>query len=754
MLSSRIITDPGQTEIAGQGSSVLRPRVGNDPPTTRFTRTVRQTTGVFMRILERLIGARLQLDGIERLGEGPVLFVANHFTRFETFILPYLIWLRTGRMVRSLAWHGLFGGLFGRYLLIMGARPTRDPGIRHRMVEDLMTGRHDWMIYPEGSMVKDKRMWKDGRYELAVPDRHGPPHTGAAVMALKALAYRALYLRAVREGDTKLQHAWEERYHLDATGAVSAKPLRIVPVSITYYPLRPESNLLTRLVGRLIGTIPDVLREELMVEGSLLFHHTDMTVHVGTPIDIGRYADLIVPGASGPDFSQELKRVAAALGGLKQRLTRRMMHEVYRGLDVTIDHLFCSALRHLRRDTIPIMDLHRALWLTARQLQTCGVVRTHASIDHDLIAILSGHQHLPLASVVRLAEEEGIITRIDDCYRINRVALASDPGFHGIRLRNTIAVIANEVEPVRQAVHLLSNIVNLSSTSLRRRCARLLNREMVADALVERGSTETTIAGPQAMPLVLHTGRSRLAVVLVHGYLASPGEVHDLARHLHARGHAIVAVRLAGHGSSPDQLANTGRVDWERSVRQGIALAGCLAPSVAVVGFSVGGLLVLRGAVDGIAAIAAVNPALALRDPRTRLARPVDGWNHVVRWLSLPQLTLEQVANQPAWPDTNYAANPIHSLAEVMRLIAGITGRPPRPHCPILLLQADHDHVVHAVGAERLARLVGGNLERIACDRHACLRGPGAEAVWRRIGEFLDDVLAHLPVPGRIRNAG
>lgn len=758
MLGDRIITDPGQArEGLGEGSAVLLPRSGNDPQTTRFTRAVRSTTGLAMRVLERIIGARLELTGIEQVGDGPALFVANHFTRFETFILPYLIWLRTGRMVRSLAWHGLFQGLFGRYLLIMGARPTRDPGIRHRMVEDLMTGRHDWLIYPEGSMVKDKRLWKDGRYELDVPDRHGPPHTGAAVMALKALAYRALYLRAVREGDVALQRAWEQRYHLDGTGAVSATPLRIVPVSITYWPLRPEPNLISRIAARLSGGLSEVVREELTVEGSLLLHRTDMAVHVGRPIDIGRYADLIVPGASSGGLGQELKAVAAALAGLRKRLTRRMMHEVYRGLDITIDHLFCSALRHLRRDVIAVEDLHRAIWLSARQLQACGEVRSHVSLGRDLAAILAGVPHPGLASVVRLAVEEGILSVDGDRYRINRIALERDPGFHGIRLRNTVAVIANELEPVRPAVRMIAHTVNLAPRALAHRAARLLAREQQAWAEREREGATPAIDAAQALPAVLTAPGAATAVVLVHGYLASPGEVMPLARFLHARGHTVVVARLAGHGSTPARLAATGHADWMRSVVQAVALARCLAPRVVLVGFSTGGLLALRAAataMPGVAATVAINPSLQLRDRLVHLARPVDRWNRLAARVGLP--VLAAVANDPAWPDTNYAANPVHSLAELMRLIAQFRRSPPRPRGPILLLQADRDDVVDPAGAPRLRELIGGTaqLERIAADRHVCLRGEGAELVWRRIAEFIDHVAGHLQPSGRARDVG
>jgi alpha-beta hydrolase superfamily lysophospholipase len=194
-----------------------------------------------------------------------------------------------------------------------------------------------------------------------------------------------------------------------------------------------------------------------------------------------------------------------------------------------------------------------------------------------------------------------------------------------------------------------------------------------------------------------------------------------------------------------------------RSVIQSIALARCLAPKVALIGFSTGGLLALRAAEiakPGMIATVAINPSLQLRDRLVHLARPLDRWNHLAARCGLP--TLDAVRNRPAWADTNYTANPLHSLAELMRLIAIVRRSPPRPRGPVLLLQADNDDVVVPAGVVRLGSLIGGTaeIERIAGDRHVCLRGEGAETTWRRVAEFLDHVTGHLHPSGRIRHVG
>lgn len=68
-----------------------------------------------MTVLEKLLGTRFTVSGIDKLPNYPVMFVANHFTRSETFFVPYIINKLTGRHVRCLADSKLFVGTFGRF---------------------------------------------------------------------------------------------------------------------------------------------------------------------------------------------------------------------------------------------------------------------------------------------------------------------------------------------------------------------------------------------------------------------------------------------------------------------------------------------------------------------------------------------------------------------------------------------------------------------------------------------------------------
>ncbi len=83
-----------------------------------------KTTQIALKMLEKVINAEIHIDGKEYLdlsSQHPVIFVVNHFTRAETFILPYVMYKETNKIPHSLADGSLFHGRFGEFLSSMGA---------------------------------------------------------------------------------------------------------------------------------------------------------------------------------------------------------------------------------------------------------------------------------------------------------------------------------------------------------------------------------------------------------------------------------------------------------------------------------------------------------------------------------------------------------------------------------------------------------------------------------------------------------
>ena len=105
-------------------------------------------------------------------------------------------------------------------------------------------------------------------------------------------------------------------------------------------------------------------------------------------------------------------------------------------------------------------------------------------------------------------------------------------------------------------------------------------------------------------PFFLQGGKH--GVILTHGFTGTPAEMLLLGRYLHAQGYTVLGIRLAGHGTTPEALARTGREEWYDSVCDGYSLlAGC-CDKISLVGQSMGGLLTLKLAANAVIYRAAV----------------------------------------------------------------------------------------------------------------------------------------------------
>ena len=85
-----------------------------------------RTTGVIIRAVSALSRLSANLHGTDQIPRGPLIFVANHFTRLETLLLSYHTFYLTGRHpVWTLASADLFDTALGEYLRQVGAVSTR-----------------------------------------------------------------------------------------------------------------------------------------------------------------------------------------------------------------------------------------------------------------------------------------------------------------------------------------------------------------------------------------------------------------------------------------------------------------------------------------------------------------------------------------------------------------------------------------------------------------------------------------------------
>lgn len=733
-------------------------------------------------LVRRMLGLKLHLHHDVGQLEAGDIFLFNHFARFETFIPQYLLHEHIGAHARAVAAAEFFAAddMLGRYLRSVGAVPNDMPGLLPFLAAEVLRGRKV-VVFPEGGMVKDRRVIDEGGdisvYSRTAGERR-KHHSGAAVLALVLDAFKTEVRRAWRAGErARLQH-WSDGLGLPdgVAGLLRAaeRSTRIVPCNITFYPLRVDDNLLRRGVELFARGMSRRATEELLVEGNILLRDTDMDIRLGDPVDAASHWGWWERKAMGRlarrcrDLEDFFHLSRGSRGWSSRVLSSSLRHQVlavrdaymtrmYQAVTVNLSHLasvLLLALLEAGRETLPGVEFRRMLYTLVKRVQGEPAVHLHSGLRHpDGYAGLLDESCDGFEQFLGAMQDMGLIeVTDDDRYRL-LPALREAHDFDEIRTSNLVSVYANEVAPIAGVARSVPGAMRMGAAAAPAlRVAQRLDDALRCHALdraafqgarhAEINARETATA--DAAPYVLQpaTEGARLAVVLVHGFLASPAELRGLGEHLCARGHAVVAVRLRGHGTSPWDLHERSMEDWLASVTAGERIAADLAPRHVLVGFSTGGALAVLRAVQplpGLAGVVAINVPMLFQDPRMRLVSLLHGANSVVGMVTGGGGVMPFQPNRSENPEINYASIPVRGLRELHRLVERLRAEAPAVRLPVRLLQGDEDPVVDPRGATQLLALLrsaDAELCTVAADRHGIVyRDVGGS--WARIAEFV-----------------
>jgi esterase/lipase/1-acyl-sn-glycerol-3-phosphate acyltransferase len=718
-----------------------------------MNRSAYLSTGLAVRALSRLSKADIAIHGQENIPKGPTIFVVNHFTRLETLLLPSYILTLTERPVRSLAAADLFKGGVGRFLEMVGAISTKDPQRDQFIIRTLLTGEADWIIFPEGVMVKTKKILHRGRYMIADPQGLRTPHTGAANLALRTELYRSYLLGRSRQS-TEHYLGMLDYLDIDSLASVREEGISIVPVNLTYYPIRARENIASTLASRLVDDLPERVVEEIMTEGTMLFSGVDLDIRFGRPITVDSYLN-------SPDFRREMQAqekggffMTAPLDSLMRRaahtLMQQYMHDIYAMTTINHEHLFALFLRLYPFKRIREKDLRRRVFYAAMLLgdKAAGGCFLHKSLASDQSHLVADDRFKKFDNFLRLALETGILRREGDFLVQDRSRFSVPLSIHRSRIENPIEIIANEAEPLTGLRRLLSSLAWRPDLLLRLNLAwYLLKKEIqrFREDSVAHAPDRKAVDELAGRPIFLPGLPGRGGVVLVHSYLAVPAEVRQLASSLQRRGLWVYAPRLPGHGTSPEDLARRTLTEWLEAVERAYALLSVLCPRVALGGISVGASLALdlASSVKDVAAVFAVCPPFRLHDFSARFMPAVDVWERLLQRMKgeghdkfLPFSSDN--------PQINYSRNPVSGIREVGRLLAGLEDKLPEISQPALIIQADGDPVIDAQGSQRLYSLLGSRQKEyslIHAKRHILVQGEEAKKIHRQIFLFLRETI-------------
>lgn len=215
---------------------------------------------------------------------------------------------------------------------------------------------------------------------------------------------------------------------------------------------------------------------------------------------------------------------------------------------------------------------------------------------------------------------------------------------------------------------------------------------------------------PGCEPWSSPSGGPHGALVL-HGFTGSPVSMRPIAEALAAAGFAVEMPRLPGHGTSVEDLAETGWDDWLTEAERclGITAARASSGKVVVVGLSMGGALT--------AALAQGHPELAgivlINAP---VAAPPELAAGIEEMMAGGVEVIDSIGGDIADPDADevsYDSTPLRPLVTMLMAGQDVRERLGEIRQPALIITSRQDHVVNPGDSDVLAEEIAGPVERL-----------------------------------------
>ncbi|MBT4922061.1 MAG: hypothetical protein HON23_03505 [Rickettsiales bacterium] len=709
-----------------------------------------RSTGVVINILEKIIKSRLKVEGLNNIPDAPVLFVANHFTRSETFLLPYLIFKHSNKRVRTLASQKIFVGGLGKYLTSMGTVATNNKQRNEIITGDLLTGRYDWLIYPEGRMIKNKHVTKKKRFSFELDGQLNTVKTGAAVLAIKNELLKKEFISAKKLGNVALLEELRKKYLFEENDIITPKPLYIVPISINYFPIRPGNNPLLRLSKRLMGKLPDRVLEELEIEGNLIFN-SEITLCFAKPINVYEY----IKGHRKlfekiPLLTKETKR-NMLIKYFRYRLTNHFMREIYNNAYINFDHIFAGILDKSDRKSITKWQLKNLIYVIVCEISKNNVHPLHDSITNQLNKIVFSDQNDYFDSVVNLALSQGLINYKDDAYYLNHEVIDRDVSFHKLRISNTLRILMNELSRFEDITKIFAKNCNLSPNHISDKAFEMLCKSDQKTYFVDyekffdnEYSKDREIGKPYYL-----AGSKDIGIILSHGYKAAPEEMRSLSKHLNNQGYHVYVCRLKGHGTGPENLKHTDWEEWYESYCKGYLILKQKCSKIVAAGFSTGGLLALKLASEKgtrISAIISINSALRLNDIKVNFVPTIHFWNELLDKFNAEKGKKEYIIDTPENPDINYSKNYLKGVYELSHLMEECKNSLKKIVSPILIIQGKADPVVNPKSGKLIYDKIKSEKKELLMldfDKHVIITHKRKEMVFNHITKYLEQIFGN-----------
>ena len=212
-------------------------------------------------------------------------------------------------------------------------------------------------------------------------------------------------------------------------------------------------------------------------------------------------------------------------------------------------------------------------------------------------------------------------------------------------------------------------------------------------------------------------------VLLIHGFTGLPAELLLMGQHLNKAGFTVLGVRLAGHGTTVEDMSHMTWEDWMDSVRDGYALLSGYCEDISVIGHSMGGLFALLLATEeivshvvtlaapifipeerGLAALPPREACIFIPEERGLAALPP----REACYGGFVPKARRRLKDVPPAANCTYRKMPLISIHELVDVIEKTKGAIEEVTAPVLIMHSRDDHTAAPVSADYILSHVKG----------------------------------------------
>ncbi|WP_175615843.1 alpha/beta hydrolase [Piscibacillus halophilus] len=228
------------------------------------------------------------------------------------------------------------------------------------------------------------------------------------------------------------------------------------------------------------------------------------------------------------------------------------------------------------------------------------------------------------------------------------------------------------------------------------------------------------------------------AVLLLHGFTGTTSDVRKLGRYLHKQGYTCHAPLYRGHGVGPDELTETGPVNWWQDALEGYRLLESKGyENIIVAGVSMGGVFALKMAVElpvkAVVSMCSPMHAKSIEDLSQRI------YDYAKNFKMIEGKNEDQIKEELL----EFKQKPMPFLTDLQQFIIEVSGKLDTITVPTFVIQGLKDDPLYIKSAKSIhdqAKTSHKQIRWYEHSGHIITMGEEREQVFKDVHQFIQTV--------------